>query len=93
MGTYDVYVDVRCDSRNPEGNAMTVGFYDWAAGRGRLEVRIPAKPIAGKKYHTMKVGTIELKPDYGLYIAPVNTPAVQHIWIDRLILIPQKKAK
>ena len=93
VGTYDVYVDVRCDSRNPEGNAMTVGFYDWAAGRGRLEVRIPAKPIAGKKYHTMKVGTIELKPDYGLYIAPVNTPAVQHIWIDRLILIPQKKAK
>ncbi len=86
-GTFDLYMEVRCDSAKPSGNAIRIGTYDW---NSRIEVPkdFPAGDIAGKEYRTVKVGRVDLKDNMCIFIAPIINPAVENIWIDRLILVP-----
>ena len=91
-GRFDLYADVRCDSSAPTGNAVRIGTYAWVEKKEFFR-DIPASEIAGKRYRTVKVGTVELTSDVSIFIAPVVNPAVSSIWIDRIILIPKGAGK
>lgn len=89
-GEYDVYAEIRCDSNQPTGNAAVVGIYNDKERKSIAKTEIPAESVAGKKYRTVKLGTIQLSPSIILYCNPVINPAVENIWIDRYILVEKK---
>jgi len=86
-GDFDLYVEVRCDSANPQGNAVRFGAYNWARRMDNGK-DFSAREIVGKDYHMVKLGRVKLSNNMCFYVAPVINPAVKNIWIDRLILIP-----
>jgi hypothetical protein len=88
-GTFDLYMEVRCDSSSPQGNAIRIGIYDWST-KSETGKEFPAQEIAGKKYNIVKFGKVTLKDNICFFIAPIVNPRVKNIWIDRLILIPVK---
>ena len=88
-GRFDLYVEARCDSKTPSGDAITLGVYDWNA-RKEYSQRVPALELNGKKYHAVKIGTFNLKSSMCIFAAPVVNSAVESVWIDRIILIPNE---
>ena len=88
-GEFELYVEVRCDSDQPSGDAIRIGTYDWNA---RLENSkdFPAGAIAGPTYRAVEFGPVKLQKGMCIFIAPVVNPAVKNIWIDRLILLPRR---
>ena len=85
-GTYDVYIEIRCDGDHPAGNAATAGIYNSNTGKV-IPFEIPSGEIAGKTYRTVKVGSTELSTYSSLFCAPVINSTVKNIWISRYILV------
>ena len=85
-GIFDLYIEARADSSQPQGNAIRIGTYDFT-GKKEIAKDFPAREIAGNAYHLIKFGRVTLKDNMCVFVAPVKNPAVKNIWIDRLVLV------
>ena len=68
-GTFNLYMEIRCDSSNPQGDAITIGMYDWTR-KVESAKNFSAGEIAGKSYHIVKFGKVTLKDNLCFFIAP-----------------------
>ena len=82
----NLYMELRCDGKQPEGAAVTIGIYSLSARKEIFRRQIPAKDIAGEKYKIVEVGEIDAEADCFLYCAPVINRSVDNIWLKRCIL-------
>lgn len=81
---FDVYLTVRCDTKPgmlPTGEILSCGNYP--AGDHR---RIAATECSGNQYRTIFVGRSDLAKATYFYCAPILNDAIEHVWIDRIVV-------
>ncbi len=87
-GRYRVFMEVRHDGAKA-GDALSIDANNWS-DQERITRRFPAAELEGKRYRIADFGVVNLRDDQGLMPMPVPNPDVRNIWIDRIILIPER---
>ncbi|MDR0609000.1 MAG: DUF4838 domain-containing protein [Planctomycetaceae bacterium] len=86
---YRLYAAVRCDAKTTEGNAMTLGVYDYQEKKEVTSKSITVPKILGMEYQWIDMGSIALKPGHNFWFAPPKRPAdeVEAVYIDRIVVV------
>jgi hypothetical protein len=87
-----LYAAVRCDAKDGiEGNAMTLGVYDYETKKGVVDKTLSVADIRGSEYHWIDMGLIPLRPKQGFWFAPPRRPGeVDAVYIDRIVIVREK---
>lgn len=89
-GTWSLFAVVRLEGiPAPGSRALSIGVYDTARRQGLLQAEPGAGPGA-VDWQIVPVGTVTMTPDCYVWIAPVNDPKVQAIWLDRIVFVPAR---
>lgn len=84
-----VRVDVK-DGQTPKTSALQSGVYD-VTNRVRLSnTYIPTDKIRGDTYQHIDLGIQYLKGGMYIWFAPLNDPAVEKVYVERVILIREE---
>lgn len=91
-GKWQVYAVARVEASGapgPEALAFTAGVYDEAAraSRGSIAVKLRA---ASAEYRSYLLGTVDLRAEQIVWVAPPANPAVKAVWVDRVYLLPSR---
>lgn len=89
-GKWKVYAVLRvepADAAKPEALAFTAGVYDHAARASRGDVARKVRE-ADTRYRSYLLGTVDLRAEQIVWMAPPADPAVKAIWVDRVFLVP-----
>ncbi len=86
---YRLYAAVRCDAQDGiEGNAMTLGVYDYETKKGVTSKTLSVPEIRGPEYRWIDMGSIPLKPKQNFWFAPPKRPGeVDAVYIDRVVVV------
>ena len=89
---YRLYAAVRCDAKEEiEGNAMTLGIYDYENRKGVVQKTLSVADIRGEEYHWIDMGSIALKPGHNFWFAPPKRPGeVDAVYIDRIVVVRER---
>ena len=89
---YRLYAAVRCDAKDGvEGNAMTLGVYDYENKKGIVSKTLAVSDIRGAEYHWIDMGVIALKPGHNFWFAPPKRPGeVDAVYIDRIVVVREQ---
>jgi hypothetical protein len=93
-GPWHCYVFARCDAKAAAGPGIRIGLYDTAAHAtiGLIEPTI--EESAGKEYKPFDLGVHKLGSTIYFWIAPSNNPdQVEAVYVDRVVLVRQRKAE
>lgn len=88
------YVVARIDLKvggQGTGNALSIGIYDMAKNSVITTQPRPLAELGDGQYHLLDIGAYALTPDALVWISPVNNPDVAAVYIDRVILLREKK--
>ena len=78
---------VRCETKNTEGTAFTLGIHDFDAKKSVATKSFSINEVAGPNYRWVDFGTIALEPQHTIYFAPAATARGGFIYVDRLVLV------
>jgi hypothetical protein len=91
-GAWTAYVVARVEPANGgrgHSAAFGAGVYDNAANQYPADAKFPLRDVS-ENYRSYAVGTFEPGPARDIFVAPAGNPAVRAVWVDRVILIPQR---
>lgn len=91
-GNWHVYLLMRADQGNEISDTtdvMTCGVYSYKE-RGLASATKTWSDIGHDSYKVIDLGTCSMRPDAAVWIAPVNTPAIKALYVDRIILVRQR---
>ena len=83
---YELYASLRCDGREPQGNAVKMGVYNPETKRSDT-ITVPAEKIAGSSYNLVKITDLPVVNGCYVFITPIVNSTVDNIWIDRFVII------
>lgn len=87
---YAVYVSLRVEKLGDNGLGFTAGIYDAENRKSLGQVTLQAADIKDDKYHTYKLGHVELHDRVFLWAAPPRNPEnVKAVWVDRFWLVKE----
>ncbi len=87
-GRYRVIIAARADGAPTPERAFEIGSYDLRS-RKQESKNFTGKDVAGAEYRECDAGIFELAPDAYLYLAPTKNDALQSLFIDRIIIVPE----
>lgn len=90
---WHVYVMARAGLKTgaaPTGEGLSSGIHDVPSNKPIGSVTVPLKEIAGEQYQRVDLGVHQLSDSMYIWVAPTRNPAVDKIYIDRIILIREK---
>ncbi len=85
-GTWDVYVELRCETDDAEATALSMPFYDWGASHETPGLTVKAKDIAGKEFKLLKAATLQLTPSTNIIFFPNQNKNIK-IYVDRVFFV------
>ena len=87
---WHVYAMARVDTKAGEpqtGSGLAGGIYDVTNRKYVGQVAIPIKEVAGSTYQRIDLGVHQLSGGMYIWFAPTQNPAVEKVYVDRIILI------
>lgn len=88
-----VYALARVDAKAgapPTGAALECGIYDATNSKRISQQTVPMNQIAGAAYQRIDLGVHQLNNGMYIWFAPTRNPAVEKVYVDRVILIREK---
>lgn len=91
MGTWDVYVALKCSGKKPSGPAASFGCYDVEQKIGLASGKVDAEKVAAPGYTFVKIGRLSPDNNQFIYCAPAVNKSVDTLRIGSYILIEAKE--
>ncbi|MBO5793141.1 MAG: DUF4838 domain-containing protein [Lentisphaeria bacterium] len=91
LGTWDVYVELQCSGKNPQGKTASFGCYDVEQKTGIAAGSVNAEKITAPGYHPVRIGTLTPDNNQYIYCAPVPNKSVERLRIASYLFVEVKK--
>ena len=75
------------------GKALDYGIFDAEKNAPVATLSKPLTELVDEQYHLLDLGAHALSSDSYLWIAPTNNPNVEAVYVDRIILLREPKAR
>ena len=91
LGKWDVYVELQCSGKNPQGKTASFGCYDVEQKTGIAAGSVDAEKITAPGYHPVKIGTLTPDNNQYIYCAPAPNKSVERLRIASYLFVEVKK--
>ena len=93
-GEWHCYIIVRVEpaaGAAKTGGAFAAGIYDSGTKKQLVQLEKSAEEVADNTYHVYDMGAHPLNKQAYFWIAPTNNPNVAALYIDRIVMVRDKK--